>query len=491
MTAGANVEMRTVLLVDDQVDQWFNLLNIELAEWGLRVVAEANSGRAVTRIREVNPDVVLLDIMFPDKGGRLENQGKAVLAEIKAQYPTMPVVMFTAKLADAELSGGQDDYPGAAYLFAKEVLGQQTEEFNPYAELACQLDRAIAEAADSVPLDERLGFIVGDTPSMQQAAEAIIRVASTQSTVLITGASGTGKELVARAIHRLGPRRDRSFVAVNCGGLTEETLESRLFGHKKGAFTGADRETKGFFGEAEGGTLFLDEVEAMPTRLQELLLRVLQEKTLAKMGASREQAVDVRIIAATNQDLKQAIDRGSFRLDLLQRLSVFEIVLPPLRERNEDLAALFWHIVEKKNRELQMRILPTLREDVRTLFESCDWPGNIRELENAIHSAMVKSRANILTPGVFDLASAAAEPNTGMGVSASVVDDILHGDGGWDTLKHIQGTLRAQALRELLLRLKERDGKRPSAAALAELLGMSNANLRRVLSEAGVSLREF
>lgn len=491
MTPGSNIAKKTLLLVDDQAGEWFDLLNIELADWGFQVVAETEPGRAVARIREDRPDVVLLDIMFPSGNGSLENLGKTVLVKIKKHFPSMPVVMFTTTLADAAQSIDQRDYAGASYLFAKEMLGQQTAEFNPYMELAYQLERAMAEVAENTPLDERLGFIVGATTSMQKVADAILRVAPTESTVIVTGESGTGKELVARAIHKCGPRREGPYVAVNCGGLTEETLESRLFGHKKGAFTGANRETKGFFGEAEGGTLFLDEVEAMPPRLQELLLRVLQEKTLAKMGSSREQAVDVRIIAASNQDLEQAVARGSFRLDLLQRLNVFEIVLPPLRQRKGDLAALFRHIVDKKNRELRMRVLPTLRDDVRALLESYDWPGNIRELENTIHSAMVNSRANILTPALFDLPDEAAVPNAGIAGSERIVDEILAGHGGWETLRDIQGAMRAQVLRELLIKMKERNGKRPSGAELAELLGMSSANLRRVLSEAGISLREI
>jgi DNA-binding NtrC family response regulator len=247
------------------------------------------------------------------------------------------------------------------------------------------------------PLDAPLPGIVGDSPAMREVFRLTRLVAPSRASALLVGETGTGKEMVARAIHRLSPRSDGPYVRVNCGALTESILESELFGHVKGAFTGAIDNKTGRFEAAHGGTIFLDEISSMSAKLQVKLLRVLQEHEFERVGESRTINVDVRVIAATNQFLEDEIDLGRFREDLYYRLNVVPILLPPLRERREDIAALarfFLHRYSEENR----RDAPELTGDVLKILQAHDWPGNVRELENCIERAVVLSEGQRLTP---------------------------------------------------------------------------------------------
>jgi two-component system, NtrC family, response regulator AtoC len=244
---------------------------------------------------------------------------------------------------------------------------------------------------------QRLGKIIGKSPAMLEVYKTVARVASTKSTVLILGESGTGKELIARAIHQHSPRANRPFVAVDCGALTETILESELFGHVRGAFTGALADKKGVFEEAQGGTCFLDEIGGISVNMQARLLRVLQEHEIRRVGGKDWSKVDVRVVAATNHDLVEAVSRGEFRQDLYYRLDVVSIRLPPLRDRVEDIPLLAHHFLQHYSQDSGKRIT-AISEKVLELLCAYSWPGNIRELENAIEQAVALSYQSVLTP---------------------------------------------------------------------------------------------
>lgn len=239
--------------------------------------------------------------------------------------------------------------------------------------------------------------IIGDSASLQHIFEVIGKIANYKTTVLISGESGTGKELIAHAIHNNSNRAAKRFVAINCGAIPENLLESELFGHKKGAFTDASRDKKGLFEEADGGTLFLDEVGELPLHLQVKLLRVLQENSLRPVGDTRLVPIDVRIIAATLRDLEQDVTSGRFREDLYYRLNVINIKVPALRQRKEDLPLLVYHFIEKHRERLHVPVRGISRDAIDQLTEY-NWPGNIRELENCIERAMIMTEGEVITP---------------------------------------------------------------------------------------------
>jgi len=248
---------------------------------------------------------------------------------------------------------------------------------------------------DSISADRRFEQIVGKSPALESVLEQIERVASTDSTVLIHGETGTGKELIARAVHNISSRCGRAFVKLNCAAIPLDLLESELFGHEKGAFTGAIAQKIGRFELADKGTLFLDEVGDIPPALQPKLLRVLQEQEFERLGSTRTHQVDVRIVAATNRDLTQMVNRNEFRNDLYYRLNVFPVVLPPLRERREDIPALVTHFVERFGRRM-CRKIEQIPPETMSALNSYDWPGNIRELQNLIERAVILSNDGVL-----------------------------------------------------------------------------------------------
>jgi len=248
---------------------------------------------------------------------------------------------------------------------------------------------------DSISAERRFEQIVGNSPALESVLEQVERVAPTDSTVLIHGETGTGKELIARAVHNISSRCGRTFVKLNCAAIPLDLLESELFGHEKGAFTGAIAQKIGRFELADKGTLFLDEVGDIPPALQPKLLRVLQEQEFERLGSTRTHQVDVRIVAATNRDLTQMVDRNQFRNDLYYRLNVFPVVLPPLRERREDVPALVTHFVENFGRRMG-RVIEHIPPETMSALASYDWPGNIRELQNLIERAVILSNDGVL-----------------------------------------------------------------------------------------------
>lgn len=376
-----------------------------------RVEVAGTGAEGLTHIREDAPDVILLDLRLPDQSG-LE-----VYRQIRAIDARIPVVFVTmAKAADAAIDAMKD---GAYdYLFKPLDLHQLQCVVGEALEVARRMRQpaVVAETASDPDVE---GAIVGSCPAMREVYKAIGRIAAQDVPVLISGESGTGKELVACAIYQHGPRAKAPFLALNCAALPENLLESELFGHEKGAFTGADRKRIGKFEQVSGGTLFLDEIGDMPLGLQAKILRVLQEQAFERVGGNETIRTDVRLIAASNRDLKLLSDEGKFRPDLYYRLSVFTIHLPALRERGEDLAMLVQHYVRRFSRELGRDVREVAPEVIERL-RAARWRGNVRELQSVLKQALLRASGPVLLPaflpelpdGSNDLAATSSETDT-------------------------------------------------------------------------------
>ncbi len=372
---------RPRILVADDKENILKLLERILAE-AFDVTAVADGNRAMAMVMCGDFDVVISDIRMPGA------DGLTVLHEVKRTCPDVEVILMTAYATvpaaiEAIKQGAFDYLPKPFEPDEVLLVVQRAVERRQLRQQALALRRL---------LDERDGFdkLVGRSPPMQKLFGLMRRAADSDVTVLITGESGTGKELVARALHGAGARKDRRFLAINCGAIPENLLESELFGHKKGAFTGAHADKRGLYEEAEGGTLFLDEVGELPLSMQVKLTRALQERTVRRIGESQERTVDVRILAATNVDLKTEIRTGRFREDLYYRLNVFPLHLPPLRERADDIPLLVAALMDrhgKKNPRLPTGLTP----EALSAMAAYDWPGNVRQLENAIERALAVS----------------------------------------------------------------------------------------------------
>ncbi len=361
------------LSVRDSLGKWFR-------EEGYEVAVAENASDALTRMAEQRADLALLDIKMRGTDG-IELQRR--LHEID---PKLSVIIMTGY---ATVESAIEAMKNGAYDYLKKPLDPE--------EVSLKVHKAISEKRtqeENVRLREtvaevgRPADIIGQSAAMQRIFEAIETVGPTDATVLINGESGTGKELVARAIHAASPRRFHPLVVIHCGALTETLLESELFGHEKGAFTGAQYRKKGKFEVAEGGTVFLDEIGDISLKTQTDLLRVLQEREIVRVGGNQPIKVDFRCIAATNKDLERLIEEGKFRPDLFYRLNVFRIELPPLRDRKEDIPPLVNHFVHKFSMQMNKRINRVAPAAMYQL-QQYNWPGNVRELENAVERAMV------------------------------------------------------------------------------------------------------
>ena len=373
--------MDTVLIVDDEKNYPL-ILSAVLEEEGFETFT-ANSGiDALEILKNTDVDLVVTDMKMPSM------DGIELLEHIKAMDPELPVIMMTAhgtvdKAVEAMQKG--------AYSYILKPF--DNDRLILYVNKAISMYRVIKEnrqLRSAAELQYGFGNIIGKSKAMQDVFETIRKVAPTTATVLIEGGSGTGKELVAKSIHFNSLRRDKAFVAVNCSALAETLLESELFGHEKGAFTGAVAMKKGRFELADEGTLFLDEISELSQSLQVKLLRILQEKVFERVGGVRPISVDIRIIAATNKNLKEEMEQGRFREDLYYRLNVVHIVLPLLRERQADILLLVDHFISKYGDERKSAVSVTgLDQEVERLFYNYSWPGNVRELENVIERAMI------------------------------------------------------------------------------------------------------
>ena len=379
--------MPTVLILDDE-PVIRDVLGSVLAKAGFVTREAATAAEGLERLAKEPIDLLLLDLMLPDRPG-LE-----VLSEVKARHPEVPVVVVTAySSVESAITAMRE---GAFHYLPKPFRNEEVVHVVKQALEKKQLvaeNRALKARLSAPP---GLKEIIGRSPSMERVFETIRQAAAARSTILITGESGTGKELVAKALHRLSPRAAGPFVTVHSGALPPDLLESNLFGHVRGSFTGAVADKKGLFKAADQGTIFFDEIGTVPIETQAKLLRVLQEREFLPVGAIEPQHADVRVIAATNADLPRLVADGRFREDLFYRLCVITIPLPPLRERREDVPLLVETLLARAASE-NGKAVPSVTPGVMKALLDHDWPGNVRELENVLERALV------LGHGVIDL----------------------------------------------------------------------------------------
>lgn len=376
-----------VLVVDDERSMRKNISDL-LGSLKFEIIEAENGVEALQKFVDGNPHLVILDINLPGKSG-LE-----VLEEMKSVNPDVPVVIFTA-------FGTSERAMNAIRLGAFDYLEKpfELDEFLLIIERACDYKKLLNEVkslrslVNESTISKPSNNIIGRSARMQDIFKLIGRIAPSDATVLIYGESGTGKELIADAIQRHSRRSDKPFVKINCGALSESLLESEIFGHEKGSFTGADALRKGLFEIADGGTVYLDEINSMPQSLQIRLLRILQNKAFFRVGGTKEIKADVRVIASANKDIEPGKTESSFREDLYYRLSVVRVNVPPLRERRDDINLLLDHFLSKYSPD--KRLVPS--EETYRMLCAYQWPGNIRELENTIHSAVVTSNDGILS----------------------------------------------------------------------------------------------
>jgi DNA-binding NtrC family response regulator len=369
-----------VLIVDDEEAARESLRELLMAD-GYEILAEADGLTGLKRVKEFLPSVVLTDIRMP----RMD--GFELLREIRSLYPEMAVILLTGH-GSVEMALRAIQEEGAYHYFEKPI---DLKKLRIVVERAVEYSEARREnEALRRQLRDRgaFGELVGKSHAMRQIYHLIEQVAPSSASVLITGESGTGKELIARTVHNLSPRKDAQFVAINCSAIPETLMESELFGHEKGAFTGAAARRQGCFELANGGTLLLDEIAEMPMLLQAKLLRVLEERSVRRLGSTQEIPIDVRLLAATNKNPQEAVMNGGLREDLLYRLNVITIELPPLRERKDDLPLLVQHLVAQLA-EKHKRPARSLTPAALQVLQSHSWPGNVRELRNAIERAVI------------------------------------------------------------------------------------------------------
>ncbi|MCA1826802.1 MAG: sigma-54-dependent transcriptional regulator [Myxococcales bacterium] len=377
-----------ILIVDDE-ESTRELFAELLRHWGYDVDQTADGHDALKLAAETHPDVIISDLVMP------KLDGLALVRALREEQPDTPVVIITGK--------GTID---AAVEAVREGVFDFVEKPLDPARLKVILQRALEKKEtlhEMQVLRRRLGQVdagvglVGNSPPMRKAMELVEKVAPSKASVVITGQSGTGKEMVARAIHQLSPRRDKPFIAINCSAIPSTLIESEMFGHERGAFTGADQRRLGAWELADGGTLFLDEVGEIPIELQAKFLRVIEEERLRRLGGKSEIAVDVRVISATNRDLKEEIKAQRFREDLYFRLNVFHINLAPLKERRDDIPVLVQHFIDRFSRDAGKKLNGVSASAIKLL---CDygWPGNIRELRNTLERAVILCGTGMIEP---------------------------------------------------------------------------------------------
>jgi DNA-binding NtrC family response regulator len=435
--------MPSILIIDDK-DSMRQMLSKTLESEGYEVETAKDGERGVEKAREKKYDLILADLKLPQMGG-LE-----VLSSLKELDPEVAVIMMTAY---GTIESAVEAMKQGAFDFLTKPF--DTDQLNVLIKRALENRRLLAEnILLREELAHNLGYaeIIGKCEKMKEVSRLIQKVASSDTTVLLLGESGTGKELFARAIHNLSPRRNAPYVAINCAAIPRELLENELFGSEKGAYTGAVARKMGKFEIAEEGTIFLDEVGDLDIALQAKLLRVLQDRTFDRLGGTKTISVNVRLIAASNADLKKAIEKNQFREDLYYRLSVFPIAIPPLRERREDIPELAEYFAKKYCAEMK-KPKKTLSKEALALLDKYHWPGNVRELENTIERAIILCEGKSILPE--HLAIRIPTPN-----------EIRLREGAG--LKEVGQYAQAEAERALIVRVlnQVRGNKRKAAQAL-------------------------
>ena len=440
-----------VLIVDDD-EALRDLLARELSRSGHRVTQAADAAQALARFKELEPDVLLLDLMLPDR------PGIDLLRQLRAERPSVEVVVLTAHgTIDTALTamklGAYDYLRKPCHLQELELTLDRAYERRRLGEENARLRAGLSARSEGPEL-------VGSGPAFEELRRLVAKVAPSDSTVLVCGETGTGKELIARSIHRLSSRRDHPFVVVDCAALHENLLQSELFGHEQGAFTGATRRRHGLFEAADGGTIFLDEIGDVSPAVQAGLLRVLETSSFRHLGGTQEVRVDVRLVAATNRALERLMREGTFRQDLYFRLNAIHIDVPPLRERLDDIPALVAHFVAQHNaRHGTRKAFSAAATDVLLRH---DWPGNVRELRHVVQRALVLAEGDLVRPSELRAEMRQAG-----------------GPGGTDA--ETAGLALAEVERRHIASVLARVGGHRARAA--QLLGISERNLYRRIHE--------
>ncbi|MFQ5736406.1 MAG: sigma-54-dependent transcriptional regulator [Thermodesulfobacteriota bacterium] len=447
--------MKTILIIDDEKEIREALAGV-FGDEGYTVNICGSAEEALKRLESSSPDLVLLDIWLPGM------DGVDALKRIKAKFPVLPVIMISGH---ANIETAVKTTKLGAYDFIEKPLS---------------LDKVILTAAHALEnrrlVEENTAHrqkalaryeIIGASRTMAALKDDIKRVSPSNSWVLITGENGTGKEFVARNIHLLSNRSGKPFVEVNCAAIPEELIESELFGHEKGAFTSAVAQKKGKFDLADKGTIFLDEIGDMSLKTQAKILRILQEQSFERVGGTERIAVDVRVIAATNKDLKEQIVKGTFREDLYYRLNVIPFHVPPLRERGEDIPLFIDHFLQEFSRETAREVL-TIDAGAREVLVNYGWPGNVRELKNLIERLVIMTPSNVITVDDLPIYLKAAAPSeTGGALNSNLLK-----------------VARREFEREFILRkLKEHGG---NIAKTAEAIGIERSHLYRKIRSYGI-----
>ncbi len=473
---------RILVADDEQSITWVLSRALTKQGFGVDIVNDGTEARA--RVERERYDLALLDIKMPGISG-LE-----LLTDFRQKYPDMMVVIMTAestmKNAVEAMRLGAYDY--LTKPFDLDALDAIILKAQNASAASAELKQLKKELRDQYHLDRS---IIGQSQPMQEIYKLLGRVAPTDVTVLITGESGTGKELLARAIHFNSPRVGKAFLALNCAAIPGDLLESELFGHEKGAFTGATERKIGKFEQASGGTLFLDEIGDMPLDLQAKLLRVLQEKEITRTGGNSAIAVDVRIVAATNQHLEEQVRERRFREDLYYRLNVVPIHIPPLRERRSDIPLLVDYFIPRACQELNVQTQGCTREAMAMLMQH-DWPGNIRELENSLRRAALLSTDALLTPDDFPgLRSVSDTAEVDESLEALIAKKLRCTFAQMDVqeLNNLYEMVMHQMERPLIRIILEKT--RSNQVRAAEILGINRNTLRKKIQVLGIDVKNI
>lgn len=436
-----------ILLVDDD-SSLLRLLTIRLQSEGYDIVTAEDADAAIKAVSKEPFALVLTDLRMPGKDGLY------LLDYLARKKPSLPIIIMTAHgtISDAVKATEK----GALSFITKPIDHQQLRD---------ALKKALLQSDDGSSKDRWRSDIISNSPQMNEVLDQAYRVAQKDVSVLITGASGTGKEMLARAIHKAGPRADKPFIAINCGALPEHLLESELFGHNKGAFTGATNENKGLFRAANGGTIFLDEIGDMPMPLQVKLLRVLQERTVRPVGSNQEYPIDVKVLSATHRNLLYAMQSREFREDLYYRLNVVNLHLPSLQERPEDIPLLVRHILSKTAAKHDARVT-RFADDAMLKLCSAQWTGNIRQLVNVVEQCVALTHTPVISVSLVEQA-------------------LLDNTSYWPSLTDA----REEFERHYLIRvLKMTDGV---VAKAAELAGRNRTDFYKIMKKHELTSEEF
>jgi two-component system nitrogen regulation response regulator NtrX len=469
---------RTVLVIDDEAEIRSSIVGV-LSDEGYKVIAVADGTAALAQLSREQPDAILLDVWMTGPNGEKQQEGLDVLGRIKSQYPDAIVIIMSGH---GTIETAVKATKLGAYDFIEKPLS--LEKLLVTLQNAFQLRDLARENQNLRSRVAKQRAMIGESPAMLNLKQAIRRVAPTNSWVLITGENGTGKEVVAHSIHSLSSRYDKPFVEVNCAAIPEELIESELFGHERGSFTGATQMKRGKFELADGGTLFLDEIGDMSLKTQAKILRILQEQRFERVGGSQTLNVDVRVIAATNKDLEEQVRNNTFREDLYYRLNVVPFRVPSLRERREDVPLIAAHYF-RELAGLGGGECKQLTPEAEKLFAAYNWPGNVRELKNTIERLVIFSDANAISgEHVLSLMPHLGRPVSSLSASTPAYANPVQ--GGMNQLAPA-GSLRdakTEFEREFIVRkLRENDG---NVSRTAQALGIERSHLHRKIKSYGI-----